>query len=75
MSRSRAEERGRYSTGQLAELVARGLGLSLQYDWLPQRLGFYRKHGFHTLGEEFDMPGIGPHSFMYWSQRAALPAG
>ncbi|MGX9788240.1 GNAT family N-acetyltransferase [Mycobacterium sp. MMS18-G62] len=29
--------------------------------------GFYRKHGFHTVGEEFEMPGIGPHSFMYWS--------
>jgi L-alanine-DL-glutamate epimerase-like enolase superfamily enzyme/GNAT superfamily N-acetyltransferase len=29
--------------------------------------GFYRKHGFDTVGEEFEMPGIGPHSFMYWS--------
>ena len=28
--------------------------------------GFYRKHGFQTLGEEFEIPGIGPHSFMYW---------
>lgn len=27
---------------------------------------FYRKHGFQTLGEEFEIPGIGPHSFMYW---------
>jgi hypothetical protein len=32
------------------------------------------KHGFRTLGEEFEMPGIGPHSFMYWT-RVALPAG
>jgi L-alanine-DL-glutamate epimerase-like enolase superfamily enzyme/predicted GNAT family N-acyltransferase len=31
--------------------------------------GFYRRHGFHTLGEEFEMPGIGPHQFMYWSPR------
>jgi L-Ala-D/L-Glu epimerase len=31
--------------------------------------GFYRKHGFHTTGEEFEMPGIGPHYFMYWSQQ------
>jgi L-Ala-D/L-Glu epimerase len=31
--------------------------------------GFYRKHGFHTLGEEFEMPGIGPHQFMYWTSR------
>ncbi len=29
--------------------------------------GFYRKHGFHSLGEEFEMPGIGPHRFMYWT--------
>lgn len=29
--------------------------------------GFYRKHGFHTLGQEFELPGIGPHQFMYWS--------
>ncbi len=28
--------------------------------------GFYRKHGFRTVGEEFTMPGIGPHCFMYW---------
>jgi L-alanine-DL-glutamate epimerase-like enolase superfamily enzyme/GNAT superfamily N-acetyltransferase len=28
--------------------------------------GFYRKHGFRTVGEEFAMPGIGPHCFMYW---------
>jgi L-Ala-D/L-Glu epimerase len=36
--------------------------------------GFYHKHGFRTLGEEFEMPGIGPHFFMYWT-RAALPDG
>ncbi|MCQ4041301.1 GNAT family N-acetyltransferase [Streptantibioticus rubrisoli] len=30
---------------------------------------FYRRHGFQVLGEEFDMPGIGPHWFMYWSPR------
>lgn len=30
---------------------------------------FYRKHGFQTLGEEFEIPGIGPHSFMYWMDR------
>ncbi|WP_082943704.1 GNAT family N-acetyltransferase [Mycobacterium sp. 1274761.0] len=33
---------------------------------------FYRKHGFQTLGEEFDMPGIGAHVFMYWC-RTTLP--
>jgi predicted GNAT family N-acyltransferase len=36
--------------------------------------GFYRKHGFRTLGEEFEMPGIGPHFFMYWTSEA-LPEG
>jgi GNAT superfamily N-acetyltransferase len=30
---------------------------------------FYRKHGFQTLGEEFEIPGTGPHSFMYWMDR------
>lgn len=27
---------------------------------------FYRKHGFQTLGYEFEIPGLGPHLFMYW---------
>ena len=31
--------------------------------------GFYRKHGFQTLGEEIEIPGLGPHSFMYWVNR------
>jgi L-alanine-DL-glutamate epimerase-like enolase superfamily enzyme/predicted GNAT family N-acyltransferase len=31
--------------------------------------GFYYRHGFHTVGDEFEMPGIGPHCFMYWSAR------
>ena len=31
--------------------------------------GFYRKHGFRVLGQAFDLPGIGPHYFMYWSAR------
>jgi L-Ala-D/L-Glu epimerase len=33
--------------------------------------GFYGKHGFCTLGQEFEMPGIGRHYFMYWSSRTA----
>ena len=28
--------------------------------------GFYCKHGFQTLGDEFEIPGLGPHLFMYW---------
>jgi L-Ala-D/L-Glu epimerase len=35
--------------------------------------GFYRKHGFRTLGEEFELPGIGPHSFMYWTAHRPRP--
>ena len=31
---------------------------------------FYRKHGFQSVGHEFEMPGIGPHSFMYWTRGA-----
>jgi len=31
--------------------------------------GFYCKHGFQTLGEEFEIPGIGQHLFMYWMDR------
>jgi L-Ala-D/L-Glu epimerase / N-acetyl-D-glutamate racemase len=31
--------------------------------------GFYRKHGFRSVGQEFELPEIGPHYFMYWSAR------
>lgn len=34
---------------------------------------FYRKHGFQTLGEEFEIPGLGPHLFMYWMEARAAP--
>jgi RluA family pseudouridine synthase len=27
--------------------------------------GFYRRHGLETRGEAFDLPGIGPHFFMW----------
>jgi GNAT superfamily N-acetyltransferase len=36
---------------------------------------FYRKHGFQTLGEEFEIPRIGPHSFMYWVKIGHHPIG
>jgi predicted GNAT family N-acyltransferase len=32
--------------------------------WAHARTGalkFYRRHGFQTVGEEYNMPGIGPH--------------
>ena len=29
--------------------------------------GFYLAQGFRVLGPEYDIPGIGPHVFMYWS--------
>lgn len=34
---------------------------------------FYRKHGFQTLGYEFEIPGLGPHLFMYWMDARAAP--
>ena len=42
---------------------------------------FYRKHGFHTAGEEFEMPGIGPHfsctgpGLAYRADRKPFPLG
>ena len=27
--------------------------------------GFYRRYGFRTVGEEFEIPGLGPHVFSY----------
>lgn len=44
---------------------ARAQGSSLM--WCNARtsaLEFYRKHGFETVGEEFDIKGIGPHYVM-----------
>ncbi len=35
--------------------------------WCNARLsaaGFYDRHGFHRIGPEFDLPGIGPHVVM-----------
>ncbi|MBX9399492.1 GNAT family N-acetyltransferase [Streptomyces sp. TRM72054] len=31
--------------------------------------GFYARHGFQVLGEEFELPEIGPHFLMFWSPR------
>ncbi|MEM8495666.1 MAG: GNAT family N-acetyltransferase [Planctomycetota bacterium] len=28
-------------------------------------MGFYRRHGFAIHGDEFDLPGIGPHYVLY----------
>jgi len=36
--------------------------------WFNARTGavpFYRAMGFATRGEEFELPGVGPHYFMY----------
>ncbi|MEV4441473.1 GNAT family N-acetyltransferase [Streptomyces sp. NPDC049577] len=53
----------------LAEAAARGAGLV----WCNGRTGargFYEHHGFTVVGEEFDVPGVGPH-FVF---TAKLPA-
>jgi len=44
----------------IAELERRGASLV----WCNGRtaaLSFYRRHGFHPVGEEFETPGTGPH--------------
>ncbi|MDZ4264260.1 MAG: GNAT family N-acetyltransferase [Mycobacterium sp.] len=35
--------------------------------------GFYSKHGFKTMGHEFEIAGIGPHLFMYWMDSGPAP--
>ena len=40
------------------------------YIWCNARvvaLEFYKRQGFNILGEEFELPGIGPHFVMYKS--------
>jgi L-Ala-D/L-Glu epimerase len=59
----------------LRTALTHAVGAGAQGVWCNARTsvaGFYRKHGFHTVGDEFAMPGIGPHCFMYWS--ASRPA-
>lgn len=34
-------------------------------------LGFYRRLGFQTIGDEFDIAGIGPH-YVMWTEVQAL---
>ena len=44
----------------VAELQRRGASL-LWCDGRSSALSFYRRHGFQTVGEEFETPGTGPH--------------
>ena len=60
----------------LRTALTHAVGAGAEVVWCNARTsvaGFYRKHGFQTLGKEFEMPGIGPHFFMYWSQRSSVP--
>jgi predicted GNAT family N-acyltransferase len=59
------EWRGRAAGGQalefgIAELVRRGARL-VWCDGRTKALAFYRRHGFHAVGSEFETPGTGPH--------------
>jgi GNAT superfamily N-acetyltransferase len=44
----------------IAELERRGASL-VWCDGRVAALAFYRRHGFHVVGAEFETPGTGPH--------------
>ncbi|HEV2672905.1 MAG TPA: GNAT family N-acetyltransferase [Aliidongia sp.] len=57
--------RGRDAGGRalefgVAELARRGAG-QVWCDGRSRALPFYRRHGFHAVGAEFETPGTGPH--------------
>ena len=63
------EMRGR---GYGAVALAAALGYAREHGaarvWCNARtgaIGFYERHGFTLVGEEFDVPGIGPH-YLAW---------
>lgn len=64
-------ERGRGSGAGgalLGACVAHARGVGGGRVWCNARTparGFYERAGFVTVGEEFTMPGIGPHHLMY----------
>lgn len=39
-------------------------GASIWCNARTSALAFYRRHGFETVGDEFETPGIGPHFVM-----------
>ncbi len=54
-----------------AIVTKRGGGL-----WANVRTGvadYYAQHGFQAEGEEFELPGIGPHVVMTWHPKGARP--
>ena len=51
---------GRALQFAIAELERRGATL-LWCDGRTPALAFYRRHGFHAVGAEFETPGTGPH--------------
>ncbi|MBW2245319.1 MAG: GNAT family N-acetyltransferase [Deltaproteobacteria bacterium] len=51
----------------LAEAIEKMSAADGEQVWCNARLsaaGFYDRHGFHRIGSEFDLPGIGPHVVM-----------
>jgi predicted GNAT family N-acyltransferase len=56
-----------YGAGLLAgcvAVVAEAGGTELWCNARMAAVGFYRRAGFEVVGEEFDVPGIGPHVVM-----------
>ena len=56
-----------YGAGILTACIAHAREHGGQLIWCNARtpaIGFYRKFGFVTVGEEFELPGIGPHYVM-----------
>jgi GNAT superfamily N-acetyltransferase len=51
---------GRALAFAVAELERRGASL-VWCDGRTPALAFYRRHGFHPVGAEFETPGTGPH--------------
>ena len=68
------EVRGRgYGRALLEACVAHARGENAALLWCNARTGaapFYRKHGWMILGDEFDIPTVGPHLSMIFDPAA-----
>lgn len=70
--RGMATDLGRQGQGlgglALRAMLAWGRRSEVPLFWCNARVGaipFYERHGFQVVGEEFDIPGIGPHKVMW----------
>lgn len=58
-------------TQQSARELSTGLWCNARVIAIPA----YEACGFRTVGEEFDMPGIGPHYVMEWAEKSGVLKG